>query len=275
MKKETKKVVYDNKLKIEAYRFERNQQNFPNHFHEYYVIGFVEKGKRHLLCKNKEYNIEKGNVIIFNPGDNHTCSQNDNRTFDYCGINISQDIMIDLAEEVTGKHKLPGFSENVIYNNEIAYYLILLHEMVMKGTLDFEKEENLFFLISTLIQNYGQPFKNCMPECRQEIEKACNFIKQNYNEKIYLEQICQYVGLSKSTLLRAFIKSKGITPYRYLETIRINKAKELLEKGMQPIEVAMQTGFSDQSHFTNYFNSFIGLTPGMYREIFCTKMQNK
>ena len=33
----------------------------------------------------------------------------------------------------------------------------------------------------------------------------------------------------------------------------------------------MRTGFSDQSHFTNYFNSFIGLAPGAYREIFLRK----
>ncbi len=34
-------------------------QKFPNHFHDYYVIGFIEKGKRHLSCKNKEYSIEQ------------------------------------------------------------------------------------------------------------------------------------------------------------------------------------------------------------------------
>ena len=133
------------------------------------------------------------------------------------------------------------------------------------------QEENLLFLISTLIQNYGQPFESCVPECGQEIEKACEFIRQHYNERIYLDQICRYAGLSKSSLLRAFTKTKGITPYRYLETIRINEAKALLEKGVQPIDAAMQTGFSDQSHFTNYFSSFIGLAPGVYREIFSDK----
>ena len=107
-----------------------------------------------------------------------------------------------------------------------------------------------------------------MPECPQEIEKACEFIRQHFNERIYLDQICRYAGLSKSTLLRAFTKIKGITPYRYLETIRINEAKVLLGKGMQPVEAAMQTGFSDQSHFTNYFTRFIGLAPGVYRDIF-------
>ena len=42
----------------------------------------------------------------------------------------------------------------------------------------------------------------------------------------------------------------------------------MLEQGVAPIEAALQTGFSDQSHFTNYFNRFIGLAPGVYREIF-------
>lgn len=275
MKKETRIVVYDDELRMEAYRFEGIVQPFPNHFHEYYVIGFVEDGQRVLFCKNKEYSIEKGNVILFNPGDNHACVQSDDGTFDYRGFNISKGMMLDLAEEVTGIRELPGFSKNVIYDEEIACYLRTLHEMVMNGTSDFGKEENLLFLISALIQNYGQPFESCVLECRQEIEKACEFIRQHLNERIDLDQICRYAGLSKSTLLRAFAKSKGVTPYRYLETMRINEAKALLGKGMQPIEVAMQTGFSDQSHLTNYFNRFIGLAPGVYRDIFFDKNRNE
>ena len=93
----------------------------------------------------------------------------------------------------------------------------------------------------------------------------------HFKERIYLDQICRCAGLSKSTLLRAFTKSKGVTPYRYLETIRINEAKKLLAEGMTPVEAAIETGFSDQSHFSNYFNQFIGLTPGIYREIFFEK----
>lgn len=274
MRKETRTVVYDEELRIEAYRFEGIIQPFPNHFHEHYVIGFVEDGQRVLSCKNKDYNIECGNIILFNPGDNHSCVQSDDGTFHYRGFNISTDIMLNLTEEVTGKRELPGFSKNVIYDDEITCYLRPLHEMVMKGISDFGKEENLLFLISALIQKYGQPFEKCIPECPQKIERACEFIHQHFSERLYLDQICHYAGLSKSTLLRAFTKSKGITPYRYLETIRINEAKSLLEKGMQPIDTAMHTGFSDQSHFTNYFSSFIGLTPGVYREIFLEKNQD-
>lgn len=268
MKKEIRTVVYDDELRIEAYRFEGIVQPFPNHFHEHYVIGFVENGERCLSCRNKEYTIEQGSVLLFNPGDNHACVQSDNGTLDYRGFNISKEVMLDLSEEVTGKRQLPGFSRNVVCDEEAICYLRPLHEMVMNGVGEFGKEESLLFLISTLIQNYGQPFESCIPECRQEIEKACEFIDKHFTERIYLDQICRNAGLSKSTLLRAFTKAKGITPYRYLETVRINEAKKLLQKGVPPLEAAIQTGFSDQSHFTNYFSSFIGLAPGVYREIF-------
>lgn len=271
MKKEIRTVVYDDELHIEAYRFEGIVQPFPNHFHEHYVIGFVEEGQRVLSCKSKEYIIDKGSIVIFNPGDNHSCVQNDGGTLDYRGLNISKETMLNLAEEITGKRELLGFSCNVTYDEEITCYLRPLHEMVMSGICDFGKEENLLFLISSLIQKYGQPFENCVPECRDEIEKVCTLLEQRYMEHICLEQLCKYAALSKSTLLRAFTKSKGITPYRYLENIRINEAKKLLGKGVSPIDVAMQTGFSDQSHFTNYFTRFIGLAPGVYRDIFFDK----
>ncbi|MCM1161461.1 MAG: AraC family transcriptional regulator [Roseburia sp.] len=271
MKKETRTVVYDDELRLEAYRFEGIVQPFPSHFHEHYVIGIVEKGERVLSCRDREYAIEEGSIVLFNPGDSHACVQSAGGTFDYRGFNISKEIMFELVEEVTGTRELPGFRENVIYDDEAACHLRLLHEMVMKGTGEFGKEEILLFLFSYLIRKYGQPFESCIPECRQEIEKACEYMGKHFMERIYLDQICRCAGLSKSTLLRAFTKEKGVTPYRYLETIRINEAKKLLSEGIPPVAAAVRTGFSDQSHFTNYFNQFIGLAPGTYREIFLEK----
>ena len=179
--------------------------------------------------------------------------------------------MLNLIEEVTGKRELPGFSENVIFDEEVTCYLRPLHEMIMKGFDDLGKEENLLLLISLLIQRYGQPFEQCIPECRDEIEEVYRFMEQHFSEHIYLDQICHLAGLSKSTLLWAFTKSKGVTPYSYFQNIRIGEAKKLLEQGLPLVEAALRTGFSDQSHFTNYFNRYIGVSPGVYREIFLTK----
>ena len=76
-------------------------------------------------------------------------------------------------------------------------------------------------------------------------------MEQEYTERIYLGRISHVANLSKATQLRGFVKVKGVTPYRYHENVRIGAAKKLLEQGVAPIDAAMQTGFSDQSHFTN------------------------
>ena len=268
MKREIRTVVYDEELKIEAYRFEGLIQSFPNHFHEYYVIGFIESGERALSCKNKEYTIRKGNTVLFNPGDNHACIQSDGGVLDYRGFHISKSVMENLAEEITGSRELPVFSENVIFDEEVTCHLCPLHELIMRGSSSFGKEEGFLFLLSLLIRRYGQAPEECVMEWCDEVERACSFMEAHFAEHICLEQICRYVGLSKSTLLRSFTRQKGITPYRYLENVRIGEAKKLLEQGVMPVEAAMRTGFSDQSHFSNYFNRYIGVAPGVYREIF-------
>lgn len=268
MQKEIRTVCYDEDLHLEAYRFEGIVQPFPNHFHDYYVIGFIESGTRSLSCRNKEYTIGQGNILLFNPNDNHSCVQCDGGTLDYRGLNISKKTMSSLVEEITGEKTLLGFSENVIKNEELNDYLHSLHQIIMNGSKEFEKEEMLLLLVSLLIEQYGQPFLSCIPECDEEIERACIFMTEHFAEHITLEELCKCSGLSKSTLLRAFTKSKGVTPYRYLQAVRIGKAKELLERGVTPIDTAMQTGFSDQSHFSNFFNMFIGLSPAAYRRIF-------
>lgn len=268
MKKELRTVTYDEELQIEAYRFEGFVRAFPNHFHEYYVFGYIEAGQRTLFCNSQEYAVGPGYVLIFNPGDSHACVQDDGGTLDYRGFNISKEVLQNLTEEIECTQELPVFSPNVIFNVETARCLRCLHEMVMSGSRSPDKEEHLLLLAALLVQEYGQSLPSSAPQYSKEVEQVCAFIRQNHSERICLDQLCRCAGLSRSTLLRAFVRSKGVTPYRYLENIRISEAKKLLEQGVPPVEAALRTGFSDQSHFTNYFDRFIGLSPGAYRDIF-------
>ena len=72
---EQRLVRYDNELKVEAHQFNGIMQKFPNHFHEYYVIGFVASGKRHLTCKNKDYTIPQPLAAIKLKNRNHPFRQ--------------------------------------------------------------------------------------------------------------------------------------------------------------------------------------------------------
>ena len=269
MEQETRTVKYDPELKIEAYSFKGIMQKFPNHFHDYYVIGFIESGERCLSCKNRKYTVEPGDLLLFNPRDNHTCEQIDGRTLDYRCINVHPETMSKAAFEITGKDYLPYFSPAVIFHSELASLLRELHMIIMEEEKDFRKEEIFFFLLEQLIKEFSEEgIEPSLAEENRETRIICNFLEENYMKNITLDELSELTGLSKYYLLRSFTKQKGISPYRYLETIRIDRAKKLLEKGVLPIEAALQTGFADQSHFSNFFKKFIGLTPKQYMNIF-------
>jgi len=265
---EQRLVRYDNDLKIEAHQFKGIMQKFPNHFHEYYVIGFVEFGKRHLTCKNKDYFIDAGDLLLFNPLDNHACQQVDNKPLDWRSININEDIMRATVKQITGIGYLPKFTTTVAYHGEAVLPLSELHGLIMERSKDFEKEEIFFFLIEQLIKEYTGPAGESLSEVSEEIGKACTYMESHFAELITLDDLSKLSNLNKYTLLRNFTKQRGVTPYQYLETIRIGEAKKLLEKGIDPLDAAMQTGFADQSHFTKFFKKLIGLTPKQYGDIF-------
>ena len=269
MKQEERMVCYDNDLQIEAHHFKGIMQKFPNHFHEYYVIGFIESGQRRLSCKNKEYIIGPGDILMFNPLDNHTYEQIDHKTLDYRSINIKIEVMKGLVEEITGNGYLPCFIIPVAYRSEQVELLKELHKMIMENEEGFGKEEACYLLIEQLIGEYAKPYEDVKADpVHTGIEKVCEYLESNLSERITLDDLSSISSINKYSLLRSFTKIKGITPYCYLETIRVNESKRLLEIGMEPLEVAIQTGFSDQSHFINFFKKFIGLTPKQYQNIF-------
>lgn len=268
MQKETRKICYDAELALECYVLDGIVQAFPNHFHGFYVFGYVVSGQRFLSCKGIEYILSSNDIVLFNPKDNHGCAQCGSEPLHYLGINIPESTMRRLTLEITGDDTLPCFSQTVVRNEEAARCLVPFHNAVMTDSREFEKEELLIFLLSILIKQYSTAFAEASTDCNDAIERACRLMDSQYAKPLTLAQFCECTGLSKSALLRAFTQAKGITPYRYLQTVRIGKAKKLLEQGATLMDTALQTGFYDQSHFSKFFTQFIGLAPGTYRDIF-------
>jgi AraC-like DNA-binding protein/mannose-6-phosphate isomerase-like protein (cupin superfamily) len=267
--REERIVCYDSDLKIEALSLRGIVQKFPNHFHEHYVIGFIESGQRKLSCKNKTYTLGPGDLLLFNPYDNHCCEQVDDQPLDYRCLNIKPEVMAAAVFEITGRKEQLRFESPVISHCEQVALLGEVHDMLMKKHPDFHQEELFLFLIAQLIEEYGSWAGGQNPQAvHAEIEVVCDYLEKNYPQRISLNDLAVLSGCSKYYLVRAFTKIKGITPYRYLETVRINAAKRLLEQGVEPLETALQTGFSDQSHFSNFFKGFIGITPRQYQKIF-------
>jgi AraC-like DNA-binding protein len=73
------------------------------------------------------------------------------------------------------------------------------------------------------------------------------------------------VGLSREGFIRAFFRSRGMTPHAYKINDRLNRGRQLLRQGEGISDVAQAAGFSDQSHFGRAFLNHFGATPGNFR----------
>ncbi|MEN6635656.1 MAG: AraC family transcriptional regulator [Clostridiaceae bacterium] len=268
-KSELRTARYDPELMVEAYQFQGVMQAFPNHFHEHYVIGFIERGHRNLKVRGTCHLTAPGDLLLFNPGENHACEAHDGQPLDYRCINIEPAVMAKAALEIFGTETQALFQQSVVFHSELIGDLRDLHGMILRGERGVQKEERFYFLLAQLLRDYAQSGeREPAPERRAEVRAVCDYLAVNAAEQISLDKLSEIAGLSKYHLLRAFTKETGITPYSYLETIRIDRAKSLLRQGILPAEAALASGFSDQSHFSNAFKRFIGLTPGQYRRVF-------
>ena len=91
-------------------------------------------------------------------------------------------------------------------------------------------------------------------------------IIENYAEPLSTASLAEKVSLSVSQFDRRFKKRFLTTPRKYVMNVRINAACQLLASTELPIAtIALQTGFYDQSHFTNYFSRAKGISPAQYR----------
>ncbi|MEM9647508.1 MAG: AraC family transcriptional regulator [Bacteroidota bacterium] len=99
----------------------------------------------------------------------------------------------------------------------------------------------------------------------KRIVQAKLFIDNNFQDKIDLDNISDESHFSKFHFIRLFKEIYGKTPHKYLTSVRVQEAKEHLEKGIPITETCYAVGFDSPSSFTGLFKRAVGLTPKAYR----------
>ena len=101
-----------------------------------------------------------------------------------------------------------------------------------------------------------------------EIDVAVEFIKNNYQEKFTLDDLAKKVNLSPNYFIKRFKERTGYSPMQYVITIKMERAKFLIEQSIDPIGKIMEDlGFYDAAHFSKLFKKYSGYSPKKFREI--------
>ena len=265
------KIWHHSQLDVEFLHAYYVQHAYPHHSHDYYVVSLIEKGRQSFTHKGTKYLTPPGGVILINPEAAHTGEAADPQGFEMRAFYPTMALMESVATELTGRHQgLPFFKEVRVNDRWAANSLLSLHKAITQETDPLECESRVLWNLAQFIKRYADTRFTELPLGRekQAIQRARRYIEDCFAEGMTLNELAREVALSPYYLLRVFHAEVGMPPYAYLESVRIRHAQRLIKAGRALAEVAIQAGFSSQSHMTRHFKRIIGVTPGQYaREV--------
>lgn len=191
-------------------------------------------------------------------------------SFDNVRIQLDQPRLDKLSDELTGR-RLYGLQsmQNVadpVMKGLVEALLPLLHQ---REPADAVFIEHVMIAIAVhLMRRYGglqDPLLHSARGCRmaaQQESRAKDYMVSHLAYDFTLEDVARHCGMSRATFARAFRKRLGMTPFEWVRSQRVERAKQLLlAKGLTLAEISAECGFADQSHFTRVFTRLVGVGP--------------
>ncbi|MBI6060521.1 AraC family transcriptional regulator [Clostridium perfringens] len=231
------------------------------------VIHYVTKGYGTFKFNGKVYNLKQGDIFILLKGMQveYVASIDDPWEYYWIGFSGSN------ANEYLNRTSITNSCvANCEENSKIPK--IILNMCEISKTYNPSRSDDilllkeLYSLLYALIEEFPNPFEYKDKELHTYIQDALNFINSNYMHSITVQEIADYVNLSRSYLYKMFIKNLGISPQRYLINLRMYKATLLLKSTKLPIgEVANSVGYSDSLLFSKTFSKHFSMSPLNYR----------
>ncbi|HAT4109747.1 AraC family transcriptional regulator [Clostridium perfringens] len=231
------------------------------------VIHYVTKGYGTFKFNGKVFNLKQGDIFILLKGMQveYVASIDDPWEYYWIGFSGSN------ANEYLNRTSITNSCvANCEENSKIPQ--IILNMCEISKTYNPSRSDDilllkeLYSLLYALIEEFPKPFEYKDKELHTYIQDALNFINSNYMHSITVQEIADYVNLSRSYLYKMFIKNLGISPQRYLINLRMYKATLLLKSTKLPIgEVANSVGYSDSLLFSKTFSKHFSMSPLNYR----------
>ncbi|MGI6176724.1 MAG: helix-turn-helix domain-containing protein [Christensenellales bacterium] len=133
---------------------------------------------------------------------------------------------------------------------------------------NFEEVEQLSEWLAIMLSRFTKTVFDASKMKHSElITQIVDYIRNNYMNKITLNDIAEKVNFSVSYISKIFKEETDMNLVTFINNVRIEKSKLLLlDKTIPLIEIAYMSGFDDQSYFSKVFKKIVGVTPGKYRE---------
>ena len=237
-------------------------QDFPQHFHDYYSIGIIEFGVEKLFVADKALILTPGSVIILNPYEPHAHGNYNSDSWKYRTVNLSPDVVKYLIPQALQKKSTRFvFDTNIIQDDHLFNQLLNFHDQPANSNPD-----ELAAIMNYAIRKYSAVPYSGKVRLDEKFNEVLFYIESNFFQKISIDALAEKMRMKKFHFIRTFKIEIGLTPGNYLIMRRIEHAKKMIVQGLPIVEVALDSGFYDQSHFNHFFKKYTGISPLAFRK---------
>ncbi len=262
--------------------FQDNLEKSTFHYHGNYEISFITEGSGRRIVGDSIEEFHPGDLVFIGPNLPHVWIADkettlfSNRTLEMVFLQFTDRVVgsqVLSLPEFNGINRALQYAERGIQIvgdslNEVSR--IMLQMPYMNG---FDRMIH-FFKIMHIIGNSdshiflaSKDYMNTsFTSTNQRIEAIHNYLMEHYMDDIDLKSIANLVNMAEGSLCRFFKSIMGMSIFEYLNRIKTDFAcKLLMDPELSILEVCLDSGFNNLSHFNKQFKRRIGLTPSEYR----------
>lgn len=232
-------------------------------FHKNLEIFYLIHGSTDMVYEGKTVSLHAGDVMVINSYCVHQLIMKE--PIGYLSLIADDDFCMQNKIDISTLHFKEVIRDKQL--NELLENVIKEHDMQD----DFRYTGVRLALLEVLVflcRNYAS--KRSAKEMEADagwryVRHGIEYIKENFTRKLSVDEIAANVGLSKYHFIREFKRLTGYTLTSYINIIRCEYAKELLQVSQVRIkDVAFQCGFENESYFTSVFRRCTGILPSEF-----------
>ncbi len=241
----------------------KHNLDFPPHLHDFFEIGYVEKGSATLIIEEIGYNLKEGDFFVVFPNQIHHYKNSNN-------ILVKMIIFNPRLIKEYNEIFLSNIPENpVIEHNNYATEIINLIFKIETKNVDILK--GLLLALFGILTD-GMTFKNIEKFNISTLKNILLFCEEHFTEPITVSEVASSLHISRYHIAHIFREKLNTTFSEYITEKRIEYASALLcNENYSIIDIAYKSGFNSLRTFNRNFLKYLQIPPKEYRKIKISK----
>lgn len=263
--------------------FQDNLEKCTWHYHNNYEISFITEGSGKRIVADSIEDFQPGDLVFLGKKLPHVWIADkgqgiwSNRTLEMVFLQFTEKVLCSqllTLPEFSHVAKALSLSEQGIQIvgqtlNEVSE--LMLQMPYMKG---FERMLHFFRMMDLIGRSDSNKplaskeyLKARFTTGNKRIATIHEYLLNNYREEVDLKKLADLVSMAEGSLCRFFKMNMGLTIFEYLNKIKVEFAcKLLMDPGLSILEVCLDSGFNNLSHFNKQFRKTTGVAPSVYRK---------